>query len=36
VCSSDLVVVVVIAGIILGFFRKHDSLDTANTKDLKG
>jgi hypothetical protein len=30
------VVVVAAAGIILGFFRKNDSLNVRNTRNLKG
>ena len=32
----EVVVVVAAAGIILGFFRKHESLNVRNTRTLKG
>ena len=32
----EVVVVVAAAGIILGFFRRNDSLNTGHTQDLKG
>ncbi len=32
----EVVVVVAAAGIILGFFRKHDSLNIRTTRNLKG
>ncbi len=32
----EVVVVVAAAGIILGFFRKHESLNIRNTRNMKG